>query len=309
MKLIHTAMLTLGAMLILATGAYAQDEPGAEPALTPEQLEQVAHLREVLESLDPQTGDIELQDGLATLHVPDDFYYLDAGDAESVLVDLWGNPPGQEVLGMLLPANMSPLDEASWAVTIDYTEEGYVSDEDAADIDYDDLLGDMKNDTRNSNKARVDAGYPEVQLLGWAEPPHYDPASKKLYWAKELRFGDADDTTLNYDIRALGRRGTLELRFIGAMSQLDEINASRDSVLAMTEFNEGHRYMDFDPDIDEVAAYGIGALIAGKLAAKAGFLAGGLLLLKKLGVFILMGIAALWRKISGLFRTNTLGPN
>lgn len=34
--------------------------------------------------------------------------------------------------------------------------------------------------------------------------------------------------------------------------------------------NEGHRYGDYVAGMDKVAAYGIGGLIAGKLAAKAG---------------------------------------
>ena len=69
----------------------------------------------------------------------------------------------------------------------------------------------------------------------------------------------------------------------------------------MAEFNPGNRYEDFDSNIDEVAAYGIGALIAGKVAAKAGLLAGGLLLLKKFGVLLVLGLAALGRKVKSLF--------
>ncbi len=76
----------------------------------------------------------------------------------------------------------------------------------------------------------------------------------------------------------------------------------------MAEFNDGNRYLDFDPDIDEVAAYGLGALVAGKLAAKAGFFTAGLLLLKKFGIFLLIGLAALGRKLKGLFTTDKLEP-
>ena len=50
------------------------------------------------------------------------------------------------------------------------------------------------------------------------------------------------------------------------------------------EFDDGNRYSDFNPDIDTVAAYGIGGLIAGKLAAKAGIFA----LLAKGGKFIVL---------------------
>lgn len=293
------------ALLALAPfAAAAQDD--VEFELTAEELQELEYYQSIVDSLDPQTGEIVLGNNLATLMVPEDFYYLDADDAETVLVDLWGNIPDQDVLGMLLPARYSPLDLDSWAVTIDYTEDGYVSDEDAAKIDYAKLLRDMQKDTRDWNEERVDAGYEAVELLGWAEPPHYDAAAKKLFWAKELRFGDMPDTTLNYEIRALGRRGILSLTFIAATEQLDEINAHREQVLAMAEFNDGNRYSDFDPSIDKVAAYGLGALVAGKIAAKTGLIAGLLLFLKKFGVFIVLGIAAFSRKILGAFKSEKL---
>ncbi len=98
------------------------------------------------------------------------------------------------------------------------------------------------------------------------------------------------------------------MTFIAATSQLAEINDKRETVLAMAEFNDGSRYTDFDSNPDEVAAYGIGALIAGKVAAKAGFFAASLILLKKFGVFLVIGLAAFARKIKGMFTTETLGP-
>lgn len=294
-------------LALFAWNAQAQDD-GFE-ALTPEEQAQYEQVAALLQSLDPQTGDITLADGIATLHVPENFYFLDSEDASTVLVDLWGNPPGQPVLGMLFPSQYSPLDAASWAVTVEYTADGYVSDADAANIDYDDMLRNMQQDIRSGNEERVAAGYDAIELLGWAEEPRYDSTAKKLYWAKELRFGDTDETTLNYEIRALGRRGILSLTFIAATEQLAEISQSRGEVLAMAEFNEGNRYADFDPDFDVVAAYGIGALVAGKVAAKTGLLAAALLLAKKFGVFVLVGVAAIGRRLKKSFSsTETLSP-
>lgn len=291
-------------LVFLPFAALAQDD--AEFELTPEMQEELAYYQNIVESLNPQTGEIMLGDKLATLSVPDDFFFLDAADAETVLVDLWGNIPDQGVLGMLFPSKYSPLDIDAWAVTIDYTEDGYVSDDDAAQIDYDELLRDMQKDTRAWNEDRVDAGYETVDLVDWAEAPHYDASSKKLYWAKELRFGEMEDTTLNYEIRALGRRGILSMTFIAATEQLDEINDNREKVLAMAEFNDGNRYSDFDPSIDKVAAYGLGALVAGKIAAKTGLIAGLLIFLKKFGVFIVLGIGMFFRKIKGMFSSDKL---
>ena len=167
----------------------------------------------------------------------------------------------------------------------------------------------MQSDIRHASDERIAAGYEAIELVGWAEAPHYDDRAKKLYWAKELRFGDSDSTILNYEIRALGRRGILNMTFIAATEQLVEINGSRDQVLAMAEFNDSHGYTNFDPDFDSVAAYGIGALVAGKLVAKTGLLAALLDFGKKFGVFVLVGIVALGRRFMRSFSsTETLSP-
>ena len=299
-----TKLALLGMLMVAGLQpAYAQDE-----AMSAEEQEYLEQMQAVMDSLDPQNGEISLGDDLVTLQVPDEFYFLGAADAETVLVEIWGNPPGQDVMGMLFPAQYTPFDYESWAVTIEYVDDGHVSDEDAADIDYAELLEDMQSDSRDSNDDRIDAGYQPVELVGWAEQPHYDTYARKLYWAKELQFGEDDETTLNYDIRALGRTGVLSMTFIANTSQLAEVNASRDAVLAMAEFNPGNRYEDFDSSMDHVAAYGIGALVAGKVAMKTGMLAAFAVLAKKFGVILFIGLAAFGRKIKSMFQSDSLTP-
>ncbi|MGP9822924.1 DUF2167 domain-containing protein [Ectopseudomonas khazarica] len=233
-------------------------------------------------SLEFKSGRVVLGDDLATLNLPDSLVFLDSDNAQRLLVDGWGNPPGDvPPLGMILPAGISPLADESWGVTVEYEDSGYVSDEDAADIDYGDMLEDMQSDMRESNAWREENGYETVQLVGWAAEPRYDAEGKKLHWAKELTFGDSDINTLNYNIRVLGRKGVLVLNFVANMDQLAEIEANVPAVLAATEFNPGQRYAEFNPDLDTVAAYGLGALVAGKLAAKTGLVAMLLVLLKK----------------------------
>lgn len=250
---------------------------------------------EFLASLNFQKGAITLPGGIASLALPEGFHYLSPEDTERVLVTAWGNPPGNETLGMLVRGPEDILADESWAVVIAYEEDGYVSDEDADSIDYGQMLTDMQASSQESNAARVEAGYDEVELVGWAATPHYDKAANKLYWAKELRFGDIPVNTLNYNVRILGRKGVLVLNLVATMPQLKEVETVIPTVLAMTNFTPGHRYSDFDPSIDEVAAYGIGALVAGKVAAKAGLFAklGVLLLvLKKFWILILVGVGA-----------------
>ncbi|EDY16401.1 conserved hypothetical protein [Chthoniobacter flavus Ellin428] len=50
-------------------------------------------------------------------------------------------------------------------------------------------------------------GYPAIELVGWETPPRYDAQSHKMYWAREIRFANSPETTLNYNIRMLGRHG------------------------------------------------------------------------------------------------------
>ena len=248
-------------------------------------------------SLNPKTGEIKLPNAVATLNVPDNFYYLSPKDTETVLVDIWGNPPGQTSLGMLFPSDMTPFDNNAWAVTIEYEEDGYVSDEDADEINYSELLTQMQSDTRSASEERVKQGYAAIELVGWASSPYYDAASHKLHWAKELKFADSPVNTLNYNIRVLGRKGVLVLNFIAQIDQKQLIEENLESVLAIAEFDQGSTYSDFNPDMDEVAAYGLGALVAGKVIAKTGFFVAAIVFLKKFIIIFIVGIGAFLKRL------------
>ena len=307
----YLAAMSVSALLIsqpLPSYAAAQqtETPVAQPPQTEqaqltEQEQQQQQALALWNSLNRITGEVQLADNAARLNITEDFYFLNSADAEKVLVDVWGNMPGQNVLGMIMPAQYTPFDRESWAVTFEYEQDGYVSDENAQDIDYNELLEQLKEDTKLGSEERVKQGYEPIELIGWAANPYYDSKTNKLHWAKEYKIGEGSEHTLNYNIRILGRKGVLVLNFIAGMEQKAQIEQQLESVLAMANFNEGSRYSDFNPDIDEVAAYGIGALVAGKVLAKTGFIAILLVFLKKFGVFIVVGIGAL---ISKLWKRN-----
>ena len=249
-----------------------------------------------------QQGEVVLSDGLATLRVPASFRYLGPEDSRRLLVEGWGNPPMDPPLGMLVPAALSPLSPEGWGVIITYEEDGYVEDDEAANLNYSELLVEMKKDAQEANEARVDEGYEPLELVGWAATPRYDPATHKLYWAKELAFGSDPEHTLNYNIRILGRRGVLVLNAVAGMSMLTAVEADMQSVMSFVDFAEGHRYGDFVPGADKVAAYGIGALVAGKVAAKVGLfkiLLGALVAAKKAIAVALVAAAAFLKKLFG----------
>lgn len=292
-------LASLLAVAVIPAAYSANPQPEPVSATSAASNAQEMTVDRFLKSLNFKTGKIVLNDNLATLDLPKEFVFLNSKDAERVL-EAWGNPPSQNPpMGMVMPAGISPFERESWGMTVYYEKSGYVSDEDAADIDYADLLKDMQQDVRDGNKARQEQGYKPLELVGWAATPRYDKEGKKLYWAQELKLGNDTEHGLNYDIRVLGRKGVLVLSFIAGMDQLPQIQKSAPAVLAMTNFNEGNRYADFNPDIDKVAAYGIGALIAGKAAAKLGILAGALLLFKKLWMLPMLLIGWVFNRFRG----------
>jgi uncharacterized membrane-anchored protein len=279
----------------MAGVAFAQ--PDADSA------DKSSKVQQFLSQLHYQSGTIQVSEAGATLKLVPEYRYLGAQDAQKVLEQLWGNPPDSDVLGLILPQGEATLsDEKSWAVVVTYSSDGFVSDEEAAKTDYDKMLEEMQEGTRDANAERKKEGYDAVELVGWATKPHYDQANNKLYWAKELAFDGNAEHTLNYDIRALGRNGYLSLNAISDMSQLPRVEEGMQRVLGMTEFDPGHRYADFDKSTDKVAAYGIAALVAGGLAAKAGLFAKLFALLLAAKKLLIVGVAAIGGVIAKLFK-------
>ena len=286
------AATAVGVLTLLVSGLAAQGPPGLSS--TAEEFEA---------KLGYQTGTVTLQGGMATIRLPESFRFIGPEGSRRLLTEAWGNPEGSadDVLGMLIPASVSPLTKAGWGIVITYDEDGYVDDSDAAGINYPKLLKEMQDETQAANEERKKQGFEQVTLVGWAEPPSYDAAAHKLYWAKDLAFGDSPDHTLNYNIRILGRRGVLVLNGVSSMSQLSAIRTEARSILPAVEFNDGHRYADYLPGTDKAAAYGIAGLVAGATAAKAGFfklLWVGILAFKKA---IFVGLVALGAAIKRLF--------
>ncbi|MEO5614759.1 MAG: DUF2167 domain-containing protein [Cypionkella sp.] len=259
-------------------------------------------------ALELQHGTVKLADGTAEIVLPDAFYMLNAKDSRYVLEKLWENPPDDTILGLILPKGATPFD-GGWAVTITSDPMGYVSDDDADSYNYDDMLASMQKDAQDGNAERTKAGYAAVEIKGWAATPHYDKATRKLYWAKRLQFAGSPSETLNYDIRILGRKGVLVLGFIAGLDQLAAVEGAAPEVLKMVNFTEGNRYSDYVPGVDTVAAVGIGGLIAGQVAAKTGLLVLALAFLKKGFILVLLVGAALLGKLKSLFGGKPAAPS
>jgi len=289
------------AWLLAYASLVCPQEPAPEPSATQEPAaEQAEPTPEEIDALFQwQSGEIALGGGIARLVLPPEYRYLDPAQAKTVLERVWGNPPSELTLGMIFPVDKPIVSDDGWGVVLRFEECGYVSDEDAHEIDYAELLADIQSATHDENAEREKAGFGTLEIVGWAAHPSYDGAQHKLLWAKELQFSDAPVRTLNYDLRVLGRKGVLSMNAIAAMQELAVVEQGMNALSAAVQFAEGNRYEDFDSSLDEVAAFGIGGLIAGQLALKAGLFKGLLALLiagKKLVIVACAGIGAFFVK-------------
>lgn len=262
------------------------------PAIAADPAPQMS-AQQFLTSLNFQEGKVKLPGDIAMLDLPSSFRYLNPVDAEKLLTDGWGNPPGTKTLGMIVPADVNPLSAAGWGVVVTYDKDGHVKDDDADHINYADLLKDMKEGMEENNKERKEQGYSAMTLVGWAEQPSYDKAQHKLYWAKELHTEGSKENGLNYNIRVLGREGVLVLNAVAGMQQIAQVKQEMKKVTAFTDFTPGNRYADFNASTDKVAEYGIAALVAGGVAAKLGFFGKIFAVLLAFKKIILLAVAGL----------------
>jgi uncharacterized membrane-anchored protein len=253
-------------------------------------------LDSVENSIPYKTGVISLHNGGAQLNVPAGFKFIDATHSQYILEELWKNLPDKSVLGMIVRDSFHVNSLASdWVFVVTYDDMGYVKDDDADKIDYKELLQDMKKVQEEANTERAKLGYETMTLLGWASTPYYDKQNKVLHWAKEIKVSGSDENTLNYEVRVLGRKGVMSLNAIASIDQLQEVKKNIPAILKIAEFEKGSTYADYDSNVDKVAAWTIGGLVAGKILTKVGIFA-------KFWKLIVIGVGAAIAAMAKFFR-------
>ena len=235
-----------------------------------------------------ETGHVTLKQGNAELNIPAGFKFLNSEQSQFIMNKVYGNPPDNGILGIIMPETNTPFTDTSYLFTVEYDDMGYVKDNDAKDIDYIKMLKDMQDGESEQNKQRAAQGFVPVHIVGWAKQPFYDDKQKVLHWAKEAHFGNDSSNTLNYEVRVLGRKGVLSLTAIAGVEQLPLVDKDINKVLGMASFTAGNKYADYNSSTDKIAAYTVGGLVAGTILTKIGFWA----ILAKFAKLIIAGIVA-----------------
>lgn len=283
--------------------------PASATSPTPDAVaaQQRAATEKLLRELNRQTGTIPIPAAKADLNLGDQYYFVGPEQSRTILVDIWRNPPAAAngVLGMVFPKGKSFVDD-SWSAVITFEDTGYVSDDDAKTIDYNEMLANMKAaDEEHAPEIRAQ-GYPAGILQRWAQAPTYDAGKHSLVWARDIKFDDMPEDSLNYDIRLLGREGVLSMNILASINQLDEVRDAAKTFASVGSFRGGARYADYNAATDKKAEYGIAGLIAAGGAAAVAKKVGLLAIFAKFGKFLLIGVVALFAGlrnfIGGLFR-------
>jgi uncharacterized membrane-anchored protein len=222
--------------------------------------------------------------GIATLRIAEGQAFLDGPNTRRFL-ELTRNPPRD---------GRYTLAGDEWFAIFFFEDSGYVRDDEKLDADA--LLKSMQASDEDGNRERKRLGMPAIYTAGWAVPPHYDQATKRLEWGVQLR-GEDGHPLVNYKIRLLGRRGVMHAILVSTPERLDRDVAEFKAALAEYTFVSGERYSEFRAG-DRVAEYGLAALVLGGAAAvatKSGFL-------KAFGKLIVVGVAGLGAAVVALLR-------
>ena len=306
----RSALALAGALAIAAAPTTILHAAAPTTTASSAESEMIARQRaateQLLKELDRQTGTIPIQAAKADLNLGDQYYFVGPEQSRTILVDIWRNPPASAngVLGMVFPKGKSFIDD-TWSAVITYEGTGYVSDDDAKTIDYEEMLANMKaSDEAQAADIRAQ-GYPAGILQRWAQAPTYDAGRHSLVWARDIKFDDTPEDTLNYDIRLLGREGVLSMNILASMSQLDDVRQAAKTFASVGSFHTGARYADYNASTDKKAEYGLAGLVAAGGAAAVAKKVGLLAILAKFGKFLLIGLLALFAGfrnfIGGLF--------
>jgi uncharacterized membrane-anchored protein len=256
--------------LALITTAFAQTSPQA-PAQKPK-LDPVIEYNEAFkagfETATKGEATVDLLDQ-AKIKLPPDFYFIKSTEAARMLRAM-GNPVSKPPTGLILS------EKHNWLVVINFIKEGYVKNDDAKEWKADELLASLKEGNDETNKERVKMGFPAIQILGWVEPPKFDALNSRLIWSLGLKQDNeavSDNKGVNYNTYALGRYGYFSLNMVSNEKDIAEDKITAAMLLNNLNYNAGHRYGDFNPTTDNVASYGLAALVGAGIAKKLGFFA------------------------------------
>ena len=292
MRFLRPAFLTCYATLFVLLPhmpALAADDPAAAPPKV---------------KIDWAGGPLTARLGdIAEIKIPEGYSFTGKEGTRKFL-ELTQNPPSGSELGTIVPAAAGGADSKGefWFVIFEFSDVGYVKDDDRDKLNADALLKTITNSTEESNKERASRGWAPYHITGWYKAPFYDLGTKNLTWALQ-GYAVADnkqEPSVNYSVRILGRRGTMNADLVLDPALVGTVVPKFENLLTGYSFLAGNKYAEFRAG-DKIAEYGLAALVAGGAAAVA-FKTGLLAKFWKLIVVALAALGAMLKRVWNYFK-------
>jgi uncharacterized membrane-anchored protein len=296
----------LAALLVVASVPSARAAAGPDQQTTPPAAPAEPKLSWV-----SGPGKVELgSEGEVSL--PESMAFLGSDDARKRL-ESWGNVTSSDVRGLIEPKS----EQDTWAIVFVYDDTGYIKGADKEEIDADELLASLKKGSERANEERKKRGFAVLHLIGWKEPPRYDPATHNLTWAT-LNRAEKGGEVVNYNVRILGRSGVMSIKLVDDPAKIASAMPAFHQVISAFSFKQGKTYAEWVKG-DKVAEYGLAGLVAagaGAAAFKLGFFGVLAKLFAKFAKIVLVALVALgtaiakgWRSFLGLFKKKRGNPS
>lgn len=216
-----------------------------------------------------QIGKIDLA-GVALLSVPKGFVFMEGNSIQSPYriacdsIEYLGclvAMPSKKSLHLVDSVTNSPL-----IIELVYIETGYIPDTTILKTPEEFFWKDITQINTQKNKYSKEKGCDTLTIQSWAMKPYFLEQEHQLQWA--VSCSSKNQNYIRHSTHKLGRYGVLEMNIRTSSKHLLEINSQIPLLTTSVEFYKGFRHEDFDPNFDNLAAFGFAGILAGKILTK-----------------------------------------
>ena len=210
-----------------------------------------------------QIGQIDLA-GVALLSVPKGFVFIEGNAAQSpyrIECD------SIEYLGCLVAIpSKNNVDSIPFIIELVYIETGYIPDTTIFKTPEDFFWKDITQINHQKNRYIKEKGCDTLTIHAWAMKPYFLEHHHQLQWA--VSCSSKNQNYIRHSTHKLGRYGVLEMNISTSPKHLLEVNSQIPLLTSSIDFYKGFRHEDFDPNFDNLAAFGFAGILAGKVLTK-----------------------------------------
>jgi uncharacterized membrane-anchored protein len=218
-----------------------------------------------------QKGPTSIQlNEMAQLKLSKKYAFIPAKEIKNILNLLGNNTDG--IVGAVT-SNPDMKNSSQWLVVLTYHNSGHIIDDDASELNSDELLQSIKQGTEDANNVRKERGFTQLQIIGWFEKPIYDHTTNRVSWSIKTLKQNSTKQSVNFNTLALSREGYMSMNLVTQLDTIEQDKMVSKELLSSLNFKDGYKYSDFNSETDKIAEYGLVALITGVAAKKLGLFA------------------------------------